>query len=142
MQLSNIFKKSWIQFTLLFLVINSLGLLGCFIYLPRSMFYYEYALVILALVYFKKPSAAFIIFLILFLFDFLDSFASIFLFKTDQLFRIIKFIEQYHLYTTQILDGSIVIFYLIIVDKCLEYYQHSIKKIKKLAIKFQSLCVL
>jgi len=136
MQLSNIFKKSWIQFTILFLVINSLGLVGFFIYLPRSLFYYEYALVILALLYFKKPSAAFIIFLILFLFDFLDSFASIFLFKTDELFRILKFIEYYHLSTIQILYGSIIIFYLIIVYKCLQFYQHSIKKNKKASLQF------
>jgi hypothetical protein len=136
MQLSNIFKKSWIQFTILFLVINSIGLLGFFIYLPRSIFYYEYAFVILALVYFKKPSAPFLIFLILTLFDFLDSFSSIFLFKTDELFRIIKFIEYYHPSTTQILYGSLIIFYLIIVYKCLYFYQHSIKKNKKASLQF------
>ena len=136
MLLKNLFNKSWVQFTLLFLVINSLGLLGFFIYLPRSVFYYEYGLVLLALMYFKKPVPAFLFFIFIFIFDLLDTFSGIFLFKTDQFLKILNFAEYYKFSSIQIIIGSIVILFLIIIYKCLQFYQSTIQQNKKHSLQF------
>ena len=83
MLLKNLFKKPWVQFTFLFLVINSLGLLGFFIYLPRSVFYYEYGLVLLALMYAKNYKTSFILFVLFLIMDLLDIISNIYLFSLN-----------------------------------------------------------
>jgi len=136
MFLRNLFKKPWVQFTFLFLVINSIGLLGFLIYLPRSVFYYEYGLVLLALMYFKNPAPAFIIFILITVFDLLDTFSGIFLFKTDQFLKILNFAEYYQISWKQITVGALAILYLIIIYKCLQFYQSTIQQNKKHSLQF------
>jgi len=95
MFLRNLFKKPWVQFTFLFLVINSIGLLGFFIYFPRSVFYYEYGLVILALVYGKSPKTSFILFILFLMMDLLDIISNIYLFTLNELIDSLQFINEY-----------------------------------------------
>jgi hypothetical protein len=119
MLLKNLFKKPWVQFTLLFLVINSLGLLGFFIYLPRSIFYYEYGLVLLALMYSKSHKISFILFVLFLMMDLLDIISNIYLFTLNELIASIEFIKEYkiswqHLYYVISLIIYLYIIYIIL----------------------------
>jgi len=135
MQLSNIFKKSWIQFTILFLVINSLGLLGCFIYLPRSIFYYEYALVILALVYRKTHKTSFILFILFLMMDLLDIISNIYLFTLNELIASLEFINNYKISWQQFYYFITLLIYLAVIFITLKKIQPRVKANKNAILK-------
>ena len=103
MFLKNLFKQPLVQFILLFLLVNSVGALGFFIFLPRSLFYYEYALVLLALVYSKNLKTSFLLFILFFILDIFDTFSTIYLFAFSELISSLQFIALYKINWQQIL---------------------------------------
>ena len=92
-----------IKTLLLFLIINCLSVLGLFLYMPRAIFYFEYALVLFLIIYFNKPKLAYVVFVILLLLDFLDAFSSVYLFNVFEFLRNAKYLFLYKISFFQIL---------------------------------------
>ena len=135
MLLKNLFKRPWVQFTFLFLVINSLGLLGFFIYLPRSVFYYEYGLVLLALMYVKNYKTSFILFVLFLIMDLLDIISNIYLFSLNELIASLQFINEYKTSWQQFYYFIALFVYLAIIFIVLKKFATSVKSNKKIILK-------
>ena len=135
MLLKNLFKKPWVQFTFLFLVINSLGLLGFFIYLPRSVFYYEYGLVLLALMYAKNYKTSFILFVLFLIMDLLDIISNIYLFSLNELIASLQFINEYKTSWQQFYYFIALFVYLAIIFIVLKKFATRVKSNKKIILK-------
>ena len=95
MFIKSLFKNPLFQFILLFLLVNSAAALSLFIFLPRSLFYYEYAFVLLALAYSKNIKKIFILFIFFFILDLFDIISTIYLFTFSELFSSLQVIALY-----------------------------------------------
>ena len=135
MFLKNLFKKPLLQFVLLFLLVNSVGALGFFIFLPRSLFYYEYALVLLALAYSKNLKTTFILFIFFFILDLFDIISNIYLFTFSELFSSLQFIALYKINWQQILYFIFLIAYLALIYFVLKNVALRIQSNKKIFVK-------
>ncbi len=135
MFLKNLFKQPLVQFILLFLLVNSVGALGFFIFLPRSLFYYEYALVLLALVYSKNLKTSFLLFILFFILDIFDIFSTIYLFAFSELFSSLQFIALYKINWQQILYIILLITYLALIYFVLKQTALTVKSNKNLFLK-------
>ncbi len=124
-----------IQSLLLFLTINILSLLGLFIYMPRAIFYFEYALVLFLIIYFNKPKLAYVVFVIILLLDFFDAFSSVYLFNVFEFLRNFKYLFLYKISFFQILMVLVFILALIIIYKLIIKLNDSIQVNKKVALK-------
>ena len=113
--------KNIFHFLTLILIVNLLAVFDLFIFLPRSIFYYEYILVFLALFFFKKVRHTFFIFCIIFILDIFDVMSNIFLFDLSQLFSSLKFIFLYKFNLYHYLILFFVLFYFICLYLYLKY---------------------
>ena len=120
-----------IKTLLLFLIINCLSVLGLFLYMPRAIFYFEYALVLFLIIYFNKPKLAYVVFVILLLLDFLDAFSSVYLFNVFEFLRNAKYLFLYKISFFQILMVLVFIIALIIIYKLIIKLNSRIQKNKK-----------
>lgn len=135
MFLKNLFKKPLLQFVLLFLLVNSVGALGFFIFLPRSIFYYEYALVFLALAYSKNLKTIFTLFIFIFILDLFDIISTIYLFTFSELFSSLQYIALYKVNWQQILYFIFPITYLALIFFVLKNIIITIQSNKKIFFK-------
>lgn len=109
------------------LVVNSFGLLGLFAFLPRSIVYYEYALVLLCLLFFKRPVYAFMAFLFIFLLDLLNLFSSSYLFSVSEFLSNLKYASLFSISFTHVLAFVVLLLYCAIVFYTLQRYSPKIK---------------
>jgi hypothetical protein len=128
--------KNLFHFLTLILFVNLLAVFDLFIYLPRSIFYYEYILVFLALSFFKKVRHAYFLFCIIFILDIFDVISNIFLFDLSQLFSSLKFIFLYKFNLYHYLILFFVIFYIICLYLYLKYLKTQLFFSKTIFIKY------
>jgi hypothetical protein len=124
-----IFKQ--LEWFIPILLVNAIALLGFFMYLPRSIVYYEYAFVLLALIFTIKPRTSFIIFMLLLLLDIIDVISNIYLFSLSELLASFKFLAYYKFNWQQLLYVFILVMYLGIIYFILRKYQAKIHQRKK-----------
>ena len=117
------------------IIVNSFGLIGFFFYLPRSIFYYEFAIVLLALVYGKRSIYACIIFVLIFLFDLLNLFSSIYLFSISDFLINFKFGVLYKITLSQVLSFIVLLGYIFFVLFILVKYQSKVQRNKSFFYK-------
>ncbi len=70
----------WLNLLIPFIVVNLFSVFGLIVFFPRSIFYYEYAFVLLALWLFKKTWPSILLFISIFILDVFTLFSSLFLF--------------------------------------------------------------
>ena len=109
------------------LLVNSFGLIGFFIFLPRSVVYYEYALVIASLLVFKRPLYAYLTFLLVFLLDLLNLFSSSYLFSIGEFLSNLKYASLFSLSFTHVLAFGVLLVYCAIIFFILRRYSPKIK---------------
>ncbi len=109
------------------LVVNSFGLIGFLMFLPRSVFYYEYALVLGCLLFFKKPAYACMAFSFIFLLDLLNLFSSSYLFSIGEFLSNIKYASLFSLSLTHVLAFFAVLVYCAVIFYALKHYAPKIK---------------
>ena len=108
-------------------MVNSFGLIGFFIFLPRSVVYYEYALVIACLLVFKRMLYAYLTFLIIFLFDLLNLFSSSYLFSVGEFLSNLRYASLFSISFTHVLAFLVLLVYCAIVFYILKRYSPKIK---------------
>ena len=125
------------QFKLLIpiIVINAFGLVGLYFFMPRPLFYIEYALVLLALVVFKNYWQSLTLFIIIFIFDLFYFFSSLFLFQIREFFYSIRFLNQYHFNFQHILIAIPLFAYLLLIRYVLKKSHNLVQANKKLFIQ-------
>jgi phosphoglycerol transferase MdoB-like AlkP superfamily enzyme len=111
----------------LILVVNSFGLVGLFIFLPRSIVYYEYALVLGCLLLFKRPVYAYIAFLFIFLLDLLNLFSSSYLFSIGEFLSNLKYASLFSLSIVHVFAFFVLLVYCAFVYYVLKRYSPRIK---------------
>jgi len=106
--------KELLYFLSLFIFINFLAALDYFVYLPRSLFYYEYIVVLFAIIYFRNLSFAYFLFCLIFILDIFDIISNIYLFDISELLSSLKFIFLFKFNFSTLLNFifSILIFYI------------------------------
>ena len=109
------------------LIVNSFGLIGLFFYLPRSIVYYEYTIVLLALVFGKRSIYACIIFVLIFLLDLLNLFSSIYLFSISDFLMNFRFGVLYKITLSQVLSFIILLGYIFFVLFTLVKYKSKVQ---------------
>lgn len=109
------------------LVVNSFGLIGFFMFLPRSVVYYEYALVLVCLYFFKRPVYAYVAFLFIFLLDLLNLFSSSYLFSVGEFLSNLKYASLFSVSTTHLLAFFVFLAYCAVVLYTLKRYSPVIK---------------
>jgi len=109
------------------LVVNSFGLIGFFIFLPRSIVYYEYALILGCLLFFKKPVYACMLFLFIFLLDLLNLFSNSYLFSVGEFLSNLKYASLFSVSITHFLAFFVFLAYCAIVFYTLKRYSPKIK---------------
>ncbi len=129
MKLYSIYKKT--ELLLPILLVNSFGLIGFFVFLPRSVVYYEYALVLGCLLFFKRPVYAFITFLFIFLFDLLNLFSSSYLFSIGEFLSNLQYASLFSLSFTHVLAFLVFLAYCVLVFLALKKYSPKIKANKR-----------
>ncbi len=138
-----IFKKTNTRLVgnivLLFIIINFLSLLGLFIYIPRAIFYYEYALVLVVLIYFNKVNFAYLLFLFFLLLDFFDAFSSVYLFNAVELLKNFKYLLLYKISFLQVFFGLLAVVFLTIIYIIIKKINTRIQENKKGSIKLIAL---
>ena len=117
------------------IVINAFGFLGLYLFMPRPLFYIEYALVLLALMVFKRYWQSFVLFIGIFIFDLFSLFSSLFLFQIGELFNSIRFLQLYHFSVQQLLAVTIFFAYLVLIGYLLKRSHLFIQLHKKLFLK-------
>ena len=110
------------------LVVNSFGLLGLFAFLPRSIVYYEYALVLICLLFFKRPVYAFMAFGVIFLLDLLNLFSSSYLFSVGEFLSNLRYASLFSISFTHVLALFVLLVYCSIVFYTLKRYSTKIKE--------------
>lgn len=109
------------------MVVNSFGLMGFFIFLPRSIVYYEYALVLVTLFIFKRAVYAYLAFLFIFLLDLLNLFSNSYLFSIGEFLSNLKYSSLFSLSFTHALAFLVLLVYCAIVFFILKRYSPKIK---------------
>lgn len=117
------------------IVINAFGLVGLYFFMPRPLFYIEYALVLLALVVFKNYWQSLALFIFIFIFDLFSLFSSLFLFQIREFFYSIRFLNQYHFNFQQILIAIPLFVYLLLIRYVLKKSYNLVQAHKKLFIQ-------
>ena len=113
MQLSALSKyKIVLKLSIPILVINAFGLCGLYLFMPRPLFYYEYAFVLIGLSMFKTYWPSFILFILIFFFDIFNLFSSLYLFQLNEFFASLSFIKLYHFTFQQVLLAVLFFAYL------------------------------
>ena len=133
---STIKIKDLLHYLSLIFFINFLGVLDYFVYLPRSLFYYEYIIVLLALCYSRKVRIAYILFCVLFLLDIFDVISNIYLFDLSELFSSLKFIFLFKFNLQHYLILFSVCLYFILTYQYFKYSKRKIEPNKRFFIKF------
>ena len=123
-----------IKALLLFLCINAISLLGLFIYIPRAIFYYEYALVLIILIYFNKLKPAYVLFLFLLVLDYFDAFSGIYLFNAIDFYKNIHFLSLYKISFLQVVVSLMAIAWLFVIYIIIKKLKNSLQENKKVAI--------
>lgn len=125
------------KLSLIFLIfiVNSFGLLDFFFYLPRSIFYYEYTIVLFLLVVCKRSIYASIFFIIIFSLDLLNLFSSIYLFSIVNFLTNFKFGILYKITLGQILSFIALFGYIFFILCILSKYHSKVKRNKPLFYK-------
>ena len=108
-------------------MVNSFGLIGFFIFLPRSIVYYEYAFVLGCLLFFKRPTYAYIAFLFFFLLDLLNLFSSSYLFSVGEFLSNLKYASLFSLSYIHVLAFLVLLVYCGVVLYALKRYSPVIK---------------
>ena len=127
--------KQHIKLFIPIIAINTFGLIGLYFFMPRPLFYIEYAFVLLALMVFKNYWQSFALFIGIFIFDLFSLFSSLFLFQIGELFNSIRFIQLYHFSVQQFLAGTIFFAYLLLIGYVLKRSHPFIQLHKKLFLK-------
>jgi len=109
------------------LVVNSFGLIGFFMFLPRSVVYYEYALVLVCLFFFKRPVYSYIAFLFIFLLDLLNLFSSSYLFSVGEFLSNLKYASLFSVSITHLLAFFVFLAYCAVVVFALKRFSPIIK---------------
>lgn len=117
------------------IVINAFGFLGLYFFMPRPLFYIEYALVLLALIVFKNYWQSFALFIVIFIFDLFYFFSSLFLFQIREFFYSIRFLNQYHFNFQHILIAIPLFVYLLLIRYVLKKSHNLVQAHKKLFIQ-------
>jgi hypothetical protein len=112
------------------LVVNSFGLIGFFMFLPRSVVYYEYALVLGCLLFFRRPISAYMAFLIIFLLDLLNLFSSSYLFSIGEFLSNLEYASLFSISFTHVLAIIVLLVYCALVLYTLKSYSPKIKSNK------------
>ena len=128
-------NKQHIKLLIPIIVINAFGLVGLYFFMPRPLFYIEYALVLLALVVFKNYWQSLTLFIFIFIFDLFSLFSSLFLFQIGELLNSIRFIQLYHFSVQQLLAGTSFFAYLLLIGYILKRSYPIIQLHKKLFLK-------
>ncbi len=118
------------------IAINSFGLLGVYFFLPRSIFYYEYLLVLLSIAFFKNYRISFLLFILIFIFDLFNIISKLFLFKIDDFIQSISFVKLYNFSLNQIFIFIFFVTYLIIIKLIVKKTKSTIDQNKKKYIIF------
>jgi len=126
-QIKKIKLTTWFTIVLPFVVVNLFGILGLFFFFPRSIFYYEYALVLLTLWFYKKPWPSMLLFIGIFLFDVFGLFSSLFLFQLNEFLASVQFASLYHFSANQFILIALGILYLSTILYVLKRSQKAIK---------------
>jgi hypothetical protein len=116
----------WLNLILPFLVVNLFSIFGLFVFFPRSIFYYEYAVVLLALWFFKKPWPSILLFILIFIVDVFTLFSSLFLFQLNEFIASIQFANLYKFNFSQILLVLLGVAYAWFIIKVLSNAQKNI----------------
>lgn len=127
--------KQHLKLLIPIIVINAFGLVGLYLFLPRPLFYIEYAFVLLALIVFKNYWQSFILFIFIFIFDLFNLFSSLFLFQIGELLNSIRFIQLYHFSIQQLMAGTSFFAYLFLIGYLLKKSHPLIQSQKKLFLK-------
>lgn len=85
----------WLSILFPIIAVNLFALLGMYFFFQRSIFYYEYFLVLIALWYFKKSWPAVLLYIIILLFDVFGLFSSLFLFQLNEFLASFQFASLY-----------------------------------------------
>ena len=137
--LKNIFKsfntKIFFSTLLLFVIVNFLSLLGLFIYIPRAVFYFEYAIVLFIIIYFNKVNIAYILFILFLVLDFFDAFSSVYLFNAIELLKNFKYLFLYKISFLQVFYVLLAIFVLIILYVLIKKINTNVQGNKKAGLK-------
>jgi phosphoglycerol transferase MdoB-like AlkP superfamily enzyme len=116
---------------LLFVIVNVLSLLQLFIYIPRAIFYYEYAIVLFIIIYFNRTTLAYVLFLLFLTLDFFDAFSSVYLFNIVEFFNNIEYLVLYKISYLQILVTLVAIIFLVFIYKLIKAINERLKVYKK-----------
>lgn len=127
--------KQHLKLLIPIIVINAFGLVGLYLFLPRPLFYIEYAFVLLALIVFKNYWQSLTLFIFIFIFDLFNLFSSLFLFQLGDFFYSIRFIQFYHFSILQIMAGTSFFAYLFLIGYLLKKSHPFIQSHKKLFLK-------
>lgn len=131
MSLAKSKKNHWPALLLPIIVVNLFSILGLVVFFPRSILYYEYALVLITLFLFKKPWPSILLFIFVFVFDVFNLFSSLFLFQLNEFIASIQFASLYHFSTKQFVLLLIGIVYVISICWTLARTQKNIHQNKK-----------
>jgi hypothetical protein len=128
--------KELLYFLSLFIFINFLAALDYFVYLPRSIFYYEYIVVLFAIIYFRNLSFAYFLFCLIFILDIFDIISNIYLFDISELFSSLKFIFLFKFNFQHYLILFSVSLYFILTFHIFKYFKKKIQPNKSIFIKY------
>jgi phosphoglycerol transferase MdoB-like AlkP superfamily enzyme len=101
--------------------------MGFIMFLPRSVVYYEYALVLGCLLLFKRPVYAFVAFLFIFLLDLLNLFSSSYLFSIEEFLSNLKYAALFSLSLMHVFAFFVLLVYCALVLYALKRYSPKIK---------------
>ncbi len=96
-------KYPWLNLLIPFLMINLFSVSGLIVFFQRSIFYYEYAVVLFTLWYFKKIWPSIVLFILIFILDIFSLFSSLFLFQLNEFITSIQFANLYKFNFSQFL---------------------------------------
>jgi len=128
--------KELLYFLSLFIFINFLAALDYFVYLPRSIFYYEYIVVLFAIIYFRNLSFAYFLFCLIFILDIFDIISNIYLFDISELLSSLKFIFLFKFNFQHYLILFSVSLYFILTFHIFKYFKKKIQPNKSIFIKY------
>ena len=127
--------KTHLKLLIPIILINAFGLVGLYLFMPRPLFYYEYLLVLGALIIFKNYWQSFVLFILIFIFDLFNLFSSLYLFQLDEFFSSFSFIKFYHFSFQQGLLAFVFFAYLFLIGYILKCSHKLIQGRKKLFIQ-------
>ncbi len=121
----------WLNLLIPFIVVNLFSVFGLIVFFPRSIFYYEYAFVLLALWLFKKTWPSILLFISIFILDVFTLFSSLFLFQLNEFIASIQFADLYKFNFSQfllvLLGTAFSCLIIIVLKRSQKYIHHNTK---------------